>query len=362
LVELVIGGRAMEGIPENQWFVIALSSEISDRPLARTVCGHDIVCYRLSDNRPVALKDRCPHRRYPLSLGKLVDDILVCNYHGFSFDCAGSCVAVPGQTRIPAHADVETYQLFEQGMWTWVWIGDEEPGDRRPQETPWIDGDEQWTSVTGMAPIDCRYSLLVDNLLDLSHETYLHGGYIGTPEVAATPMTTTIDSDRSVVSVNRHMEAVECPPFYSRTTGLSSPVDRWQDIEFFAPGYYLLHVRLAPAGQPVGQNGEDEGAFHVKVLYGLTPSTETSTYDFWAVCRDFALDDAEVTAFIDKMQWEIVVQDVDALNILEKRVSHDANPFEVVVQIDRGALSARRMVQKLAGGVSDRPVTTIPDE
>ena len=32
--------------------------------------------------------------------------------------------------------------------------------------------------------------LLVDNLMDLSHETYLHGGYIGTPEVADTPVTT----------------------------------------------------------------------------------------------------------------------------------------------------------------------------
>jgi hypothetical protein len=32
-----------------------------------------------------------------------------------------------------------------------------------------------------MEPIDGNYGLLVDNLMDLSHEAYLHGGYIGPP-------------------------------------------------------------------------------------------------------------------------------------------------------------------------------------
>jgi plastocyanin len=48
---------------------------------------------------------------------------------------------------------------------------------------PWP-ADQDYTTVRGMEPLAARYELLVDNLLDLSHETYLHGGYIGTPEVA----------------------------------------------------------------------------------------------------------------------------------------------------------------------------------
>jgi len=50
-----------------------------------------------------------------------------------------------------------------------------------------------------------RASLLVDNLMDLSHETYLHGGYIGTPEVAETPITTEVDEDAGVINVSRGM-------------------------------------------------------------------------------------------------------------------------------------------------------------
>jgi phenylpropionate dioxygenase-like ring-hydroxylating dioxygenase large terminal subunit len=337
----------------------ALGSEITDHPLARTVCGEDIVCYRLPNGTAVALKDRCPHRRYPLSLGRLDGETLVCGYHGFSFDCNGTCIAVPGQSRLPAHADVASYHLIEQGMWTWVWIGEEEPGARRPQPTPWLERSSDWTAVTGMAPIECRHSLLVDNLLDLSHETYLHGGYIGTPEVSNTPITTTVDREHSIVRVIKHMESVECPPFYEHTTGLSSPIDRWQDIEFFAPALYVLHVRIASAGSRPASNGNDDGAFHVKVLYGLTPSTTARTYDFWAVCRDFSVDDLEVNSYLDTMQNEIVVQDVDALNLLEARISSDPNPFEVVLGIDRGALTARRVIQALSGGFTDRP---LPEE
>jgi hypothetical protein len=34
------------------------------------------------------------------------------------------------------------------------------------------------------------------------------------------------------------------------------------------------------------------------VAYAITPETETSTFDFWAVARDFALTDAGVSDFL----------------------------------------------------------------
>ncbi len=343
----------MHHVPENQWYVIALTREITDGLLARTVCGHDIVCYRVPDGRVVALRDRCPHRRYPLSRGRLEGESLVCGYHGFSFDCEGRCISVPGQELVPPRSDVATYPIVEQGMWTWVWIGDRSPGAIRPPATPWIAGDPHWSAVTGMAPIDCRFELLVDNLLDLSHETYLHRANIGTPEVAATPVHTRIDRENSSVLLSRHMEGVECPPFYARTTGLASPIDRWQDIEYFAPSYYQLNVRIAPAGRPPDVSGADPDAFHLKILYGLTPSSADRTYDFWAVCRDFSLDDEEVSATLDAMQQKIVIEDVDALNILERRIAQDTDGTEAVAGIDRGALAARRMIAALTGAKGD---------
>jgi vanillate O-demethylase monooxygenase subunit len=85
------------------------------------------------------------------------------------------------------------------------------------------------------------------------------------------------------------------------------------------------------------------------VVYAITPSTETSTYDFWAVARDFAPGDAEVSAFLHDSNRTVVLQDVAALNTLEQVIA--AGPpgvQELSINIDTGGLAARRMLARLA--------------
>jgi phenylpropionate dioxygenase-like ring-hydroxylating dioxygenase large terminal subunit len=193
-----------------------------------------------------------------------------------------------------------------------------------------------------MEPLAAQYGLLVDNLLDLSHETFLHAGFIGTPEVAETPITTDVVAG-PIVNVSRRMHAVECPPFYANSTGLSSPIDRWQDIEYHPPGFYLLHVRVAPAGSAPA----DDRAAHVKVLYAITPVDEHHTLDFWAVCRDFAIDDDAVDKTLAEMNRTVVLQDVEALNALQQHMLASADDREVSFKIDTGGLAARRVLAEL---------------
>jgi phenylpropionate dioxygenase-like ring-hydroxylating dioxygenase large terminal subunit len=331
----------------DQWYVAALSQELDRKPFSRQILGEHVALFRSESGQVVALADQCPHRGYPLSLGTIVGEHLVCGYHGFTFDCSGTCVAVPGQDRIPSKADVRSYPVVEQGLWTWIWMGHGEPDYAKLPDTPWLVDTEHWSSVSGFAKIDAPFDLLVDNLLDLSHETYLHNGSIGTPEVATTPIEVEVDEESGVVRVFRHMNAVECPPFYSRTTGLEGKVDRWQDIDYSPPGYYLLHARLAPVEQPPLPDGTDDHAFHMKILYGLTPSTDTSVFDFWALARDFCVGDDEIDRFLDKMQAGVVQEDVDALNVLQRRGEGTLEVSEVSIKIDRGGLAARRMLSAM---------------
>ena len=150
------------------WYVVASADEIGTTPLARTVCGDDLVLWRRGDGSPAALADRCAHRRFPLSLGTVVDDVLVCGYHGFTYDCTGSCVAVPGQTRIPSRADVRRYPLAEVGPWVFVWMGDPDaPDTSRLPDAPWLT-DPAWAVVKGMQPLAARYELpFLDELREL---------------------------------------------------------------------------------------------------------------------------------------------------------------------------------------------------
>lgn len=338
-------------LPTNRWYVIAATDEIGAEPLARQVCGHRVVLYRTEAGDIAALADRCSHRGFPLSAGgRVVGDTLQCNYHGLTFDSCGTCTWAPGQERIPSRANIAAYAVEVQGPWVWIWAGDAADADRSLlPATPWFT-DEGWNEVHGMEPLAARYGLLIDNLLDLSHETFLHAGYIGTPEVAETPITTEVDGE--IVRVSRHMEAVECPPFYSESTGLETPIDRWQDIEYHAPGFYLLHVRVAPHGQDPADDERTGTAAYVKVLYAVTPCTQNSTLDFWAVCRNFDLDNTETDAFFAKMNREVVLQDVEALELLEQRLAEQEamsiTPVEVSFKIDTGGLAARRVLADMS--------------
>ena len=344
----------MRSYPRNHWYVIARRGEVGEELLARKVCGEHLVLFRTSDGEPVALADRCSHRQYPLSKGQRVGDEIQCGYHGLRFDSCGTCTWVPGQDRIPSRANVPSRPVVEQGAWIWVWMGDPaNPDHDRLPVTPWF-GDDAWATVDGMEPLAAHYGLLIDNLLDLSHETFLHAGFIGTPEVAETPIdTSTVPTadGRPVVHVSRHMSGVECPPFYAESTGLQTPIDRWQDIDYYAPGYYQLNVRVSPKGSEPAADGSDPEAAHVIVLYAITPVDEHNTLDFWAVCRDFAVGDAETDAFLESMNRTVVLQDVAALDLLHSRLvearAAGDDVGEVSFKFDTGGLTGRRALAEL---------------
>jgi vanillate O-demethylase monooxygenase subunit len=96
-------------------------------------------------------------------------------------------------------------------------------------------------------------------------------------------------------------------------------------------------------------DGTDPDAFHVEVVYAITPETEHSTHDFWAVARDFALDDQTVSDFLAEQNRTVVLQDVAALDVLETVLAAEPAGYqELSINIDTGGLAARRLLKRLA--------------
>ena len=108
----------------NTWYVAALSSEIEETLTSLRILGEDMVFYRTKHGEPVALEDSCPHRRLPLSKGRLLNDNIECGYHGLQFDRSGHCVAAPTQNRIPPSATVRSYPVTDKWGLVWIWMGD----------------------------------------------------------------------------------------------------------------------------------------------------------------------------------------------------------------------------------------------
>ena len=62
---------------------------------SKEVLGERIVLGRDSSGNPFALRDNCPHRGMPLSEGKFDGRAIQCCYHGWQFDCSGTCQKIP---------------------------------------------------------------------------------------------------------------------------------------------------------------------------------------------------------------------------------------------------------------------------
>src|ERR1043166_5259199 len=98
----------------NNWYVAAFSHEVTNEPLGRTLLNDAVVMFRGMNGKVAALEDCCAHRLMPLSKGGVVNDTLVCCYHGLAYDGSGACVHVPRQATPPAGLCVRSYPAVER--------------------------------------------------------------------------------------------------------------------------------------------------------------------------------------------------------------------------------------------------------
>jgi vanillate O-demethylase monooxygenase subunit len=64
----------------------------------------------------------------------------------------------------------------------------------------------------GLYHVHCDYRLMIDNLMDLTHETYVHATSIGQPEIEEAAPTTRVEGDSAITS--RFMMNIAAPPFW----------------------------------------------------------------------------------------------------------------------------------------------------
>ena len=333
---------------KDTWYVACSADEIDEKPLGRTICNETIVFYRGAESKVAALEDFCPHRGAPLSLGKVVEGKLTCGYHGLEMGCDGKTIAMPGQ-RVQAFPAIRSYPVQERYGFIWVWPGDASKADATliPHQQ-WHDN-SNWAYGGGMYHINCDYRLMIDNLMDLTHETYVHASSIGQKEIDDTPCKTAIEAGCVVTS--RFMENISAPPFWRmafRGNHLADdvPVDRWQVCRFTPPSHVMIEVGVAHAGHG-GYNANDEHKVYSIVTDFITPETETSIWYFWGMARKFNPSDKGLTASIREGQGKIFSEDMEMLERQQKNILAHPTRNLLKLNIDSGGVFSRRMIDKL---------------
>jgi vanillate O-demethylase monooxygenase subunit len=326
----------------NCWQVIAFSKEIGTTPLARTVQDEPIVMFRTQAGEAVALADRCPHRFAPLSCGRVIGDQIQCGYHGLCFDRDGHCTRVPGQDSLPQRARVKKYPLFERHSFAWIWMGEaEQAGSDTVPDFHWMD-DPAWATVAGYHHFGANYQLINDNLLDLSHESFVHEETIGNESVAEAPASVTLHGE--VLRVHRDMLNIEAPPFYTQTTGFPGRINRWHTNHFTPPGFHVIENGSMPADAP-----DRSHALERKVLNLITPETRTSSHYFWGIVRQFRRYDRLLDQTIREGIVRTFNQDKSILEAQQRAIGLDPDnaSFPVSIRVDAGPTQGRKLVKTM---------------
>jgi vanillate O-demethylase monooxygenase subunit len=346
----------------NAWYVACTADALpADQPLGRTICNHAMVLFRGPQGQAVALEDFCPHRGTPLSLGRVQQGALVCGYHGLTMGCQGHTLHMPGQ-RPQTFPAIRAFPVLERYGFVWVWPG--QPEQASPDQLPPLPFLEakDWAYGGGLFHVKADYRLMVDNLMDLTHETYVHATSIGQPEIDETPCRTEVVGEQVVTS--RHMTGIQAPAFWQQAMaahGLDpqAKVDRWQICRFTAPSHVHIDVGVALHGMG-GIDAPAHQKVQAVVVDFITPETATSHWYHWGMARRFQVQDAALTETIRQGQSKIFSEDLAILERQQQSLSTNAGRRLVTLNIDAGGARARQRIAQRVQAETERASTEPP--
>lgn len=343
---MVPGGFADQSTPliRNCWYVAALSGEITRDIISRRLLGVDVALYRTLAGEPVAVRNRCPHRSFPLAKGRLEGDILVCGYHGMQFNPSGQCVNMPSMPIVPTNANVRSFPLVERGPLVWIWMGDADKADENEvPDTHWLH-DADWKSVSGAFHIKSDYVAMHENLLDQTHFPFLHPGAIGTPEYARSKLR--IRQEGEVVIIDRKLKNSPPPGVYGVPTGLTGkPVHRYSEARFDSPALHTAFAKIVDPSPAPGALSE----YRFNITHIFTPESNGSIHYWWFNSRNFNLADSGADEYLHAASAKAYLEDVDALEWIFDVVNNDAQPqFDLNFAPDKPGLLMRRALYNRA--------------
>jgi vanillate O-demethylase monooxygenase subunit len=335
----------------NAWYVAAWSDDLADgQLLPRTILKQPVVLYRKSDGNVAALEDRCPHRFAPLHMGKIVNgDAVQCPYHGLEFDSSGACVLNPhGTKNIPPRARVRSYPVTEKHKAIWIWMGEREPELGKVPDFSVLDNvPEMHATKRDRITIRANYELIIDNLLDLSHTSYLHDGILGNSDTVESEIT--VEQDGQDVVVGRHAGNAAAPGLFAiLMPSTPDKVDKFTRMRWMPPSNLRLVTGICMPGA-VPESGTGYHAIHM-----LTPESDKTTHYFFTAVRFNVLTaDEKLNASIqDKIsttrRFAFEEQDAPVMEAQQEIIDAALTPVNpVILAIDVGPVRYKQILQKL---------------
>jgi phenylpropionate dioxygenase-like ring-hydroxylating dioxygenase large terminal subunit len=330
---------------KNTWYVAAHSYELDTGLVSRKICNEPIVMFRTASGSIAALRDRCPHRFVPLSMGKRIGDTLQCGYHGLSFDATGACASAPNENeQQKARICVKAYTAVERYAVIWLWLGSAESAD--PTLIPHFDfmsDTEHYAVARGHSHIKANAEFLADNLLDLSHVHYLHPHIHSGSDFSQFTNKLKVEGDTVWSMLWRHHYHLD--ETRQKLMGLhADDVEGQGHSRWDVPGNLLVDTGFWEHGKSL-KEGISSPSAHL-----LTPETEYTTHYFWGSGRNYDIHNDERTrATKDSMHIIFETQDGPMCEAQQVALGSEVDFLAaqpLILRADAAGVAARRVMKR----------------
>jgi vanillate O-demethylase monooxygenase subunit len=341
--------------PHNCWYSLATSDEVGREPLGRRALGQGVVLFRTSDGTAVALEDRCVHRPYPLSLGRLDGDTIVSGYSGFAYDAEGLCVRVPTQDEIPVGARVRAFPVHDDGVFVWVWLGDPARAALRPPAAlPWL-RDEGWVTIGDAWETAADLALLHENFADITHVAVVDP-FIAPPVLHSSPPPLEVEVTETTVAFSRTYAAAPMATWQAELAGLDPALLHVQRERgaFVSPGVWVDSWDVdVDDGSAAGRT------LTFRFTHAVTPIAAGRTRHAWRVSRNFSLGDQASKVLLPIFgDYYRRVQSI--LETMQQVLDTDGPRREINVSADAAALQVRKIIRNMVADETGVPTRRQP--
>ncbi|MGB6974419.1 MAG: Rieske 2Fe-2S domain-containing protein [Terracidiphilus sp.] len=174
----------------DDWYPALRTKTLHRGKLAKAMLlGIPLVLGRRKDGRVFAMRDSCPHRGIPLSVGWFDGERVTCRYHGWEFEpCSGRCELIPSLTSAD-HLDAtkifaSAFACEERDGHAWVFV----PGSGSGRKSGSAEGPREelrpvpelqkfgpkYRTAHLMAELPCNVDHGIIGLMDPAHGPFVH--------------------------------------------------------------------------------------------------------------------------------------------------------------------------------------------
>ena len=167
----------------DDWYPALRTARLGKRKLATaTLLNIPLVVGRLKNGKLFAMRDNCPHRGIPLSVGWFDGNRVTCRYHGWEFEpCSGRCELIPS---LSSHDHLDATKIYasaypceERDGHAWVFIpspgsGKRSPGAQSPPELAKFGPRYHTAFLTADLPCNVDHGII--GLMDPAHGPFVH--------------------------------------------------------------------------------------------------------------------------------------------------------------------------------------------